>query len=333
VKGIGQIAVAVVIATWGVLAGCEGPSKSRVRIAYDRPAHFNISPSVRKLAVAQFGGKTAIDRRWGEVAADILASLLDEYNKRYNRYVLYDRKRLSAIMDERDVQLMIADTDTAAKVGKIADVDAMIYGNVTIITRQSTGYRKVFDPLSQKVKRQPYRKQYCLATVNFTMDNINTSRTLATVTVKRDYDSERDEEKSFMVQTLGIGGDELSPRDQIIAVLIERCVEEFLAKISPHREVIEERLWKGKTDFVKSGNRFAEAGEYADALELYLQGIKEKPDDRGAIFNAGVVCEAMGRLKEAQAYYDQAIAIKAKAPSQFIKALSRVRAEQRKGGD
>ena len=74
--------------------GC-GP-KDTVELRYDRPAHYEISPKIRTLGIAEFGGKTTIDRRWGDIASDRLAAQLDTYNNKYHRYQLVDRKRLKA---------------------------------------------------------------------------------------------------------------------------------------------------------------------------------------------------------------------------------------------
>jgi predicted TPR repeat methyltransferase len=89
--------------------------------------------------------------------------------------------------------------------------------------------------------------------------------------------------------------------------------------------VVRERLAKGKSDAVDTGNKLAEASDYKGALEVYLQAIKEKPDDHGAMFNAGLMCEAAGDLKQAQDYYDRAFRLKPE--EQYIRARQRVRTE------
>ena len=304
-----------------LLAGC-GAGKT-IELRYDRPATYEISPSVRKLAIAEFGGTTEADRRWGDLASDLLGSQLDAYNKQYSRYELVDRKRLKGILDERDLQLAISDTASATKAGKIAKVDAMIYGNVKVIARDEQATRMVIDPLSQSMRPMTYTKRYCMAAVNFTMDDINSSKTLATVTATRDYDSEK-KDKGGVGKVFGMSGG-AAASDDILRQLIGECVDEIVAKISPHQVVVNVALQKGKSKAVDAGNKMAYAGDYNGALEMYLQGVSARPDDVGAIFNAGAMYEAQRNFPKALELYDRAIRM---SPEQeFIDARQRVRGE------
>ncbi len=305
------------------LAGC---GEKPLTITYDRPAEYNISESIRRIAIAEFGGKTALDRKFGDVAADELASSLDAYNKKYDRYELIDRKRLQAILDERDWQLAIADTASAAQVGKIADVEAMIYGSVSVSSRDVRASRMGFDIGRRKPKTVYYTRRYCMASVNFTMDDIRTSKTLATVTLTREYDSDKDEGDNGggIGKALGFGGDGPPPTDQILTRLIYECVGQFVGKISPHTETVTEKMETGKSKIVRTGNKLARAGDYDEALVCYTRAMESHPDDDGAAFNAGLIYEAMGKLEEAAEYYTRAFDLNDK--EKYIFARKRVRA-------
>jgi tetratricopeptide (TPR) repeat protein len=303
-----------------------------VELRYDRPAVYEIPASVKKLAIAEFGGKSEKDLRWGDIASDKLADALEQANRTFERYQLVDRKRLKAIMDERDLQISIADSASAGKAGKLANVDAMIYGNVNVMTRDEHATRQVYDFASKTTKTVPYIKRYCMVAVNFTMDDIQTSKTLTTVSVTREYDSENDKNKSgtgMFLSAMGMGGDKLPPVDQKINSLVEECVTEFLQRISPHTVVVSERLQKGKSKIVDTGNKLALAKEYAEALDCYLQGIEAKPDDHGAMFDAGLMYEAMGKLDKAEELYTKAF--KLKDNEKYIFARKRVRTEATSG--
>jgi hypothetical protein len=106
------------------LVGCG--EKEKVELRYDRPAKYEVPANVRTLGIAQFGGTTATDRQWGDIASDRLAARLDTYNNKYHRYQLVDRKRLKAILDEQDLQSAFADSSHAVQAGKLAHVDGMI---------------------------------------------------------------------------------------------------------------------------------------------------------------------------------------------------------------
>ncbi len=325
-NGIRSLA-ALIIPTLLVAAGCD--KKITIDIPYDYPAEYSIPRKVHRLAITEFGAMSRTDKRWGEVAADKLASALDEYNKRFKRYVLVDRKRLSAVLAERDTQLMVSDTSTAVKFGKIAKVDAMIYGNVNVIAKDESATRSTFDPLRRRMKRVSYKKRYCLVAVNFTMADIHTSKTIATVTVTREYDSEKDKKAGgSFASKLGFGGDRLPPTDHVINGLIQECIEEILRKISPHTRMISVKLQGGRSKYARTGNKLAASGEYADALELYERAIDKKGDDHGAIFNAGVMCEALRKYAKALEYYNRAYRLEPK--EEYIRARKRVRDLQKK---
>ena len=164
-----------------------------------------------------------------------------------------------------------------------------------------------------------------MAAVNFTMDDINTGKTLTTVAVTHEYDSEKDKKSggSSINKVLGFGGGQLPPPDQVLTTLIKMCVDDFLAKISPHEVVMTEKLQAGKSKIVGPGNKLAAAGDYGEALECYQGAIEAKPDDHQAIFNAGVMHEAMGNFSQAEDFYTRAFKIKPK--ERYILARSRVR--------
>lgn len=306
------------------LSGC-GEAKP-FELSYERPAKYEIPAKVRKIAIAEFVPQGGTDRQYSAIAADRLASSLDAANKKYDRYVLYDRKRLGEIMKERDLQIAISDSASAATVGKIAAVDAIIYGTVTTVAEEKTEMRTIIDPLSRSTRERPYRKLVCMAAVTFTMDDVGSSKTLATLSVSKDYDSEKASEGSGLGKAFGLSGDKIPASATVLGGLIEGCVQEFLAAISPHVEVVQVELATGSS-YVKDGNKFALAKEYEEALICYRRAIKENPKDHGALFNAGLMLEAQRKLAEAEEMYDKAIDVKPEP--KYIESRKRVKEEQR----
>ena len=317
------IAVASLLGT-----GCA--EERTVQFTYQRPPKYEIPDSIKRVGVAEFGGSSSLDKQWGLVAADRLAAKLDEYNKRYERYQLVDRMRLKAILDEQDLQLAIGDTASAAQVGKIADVQAMIYGTIKVTTQTQRKTRTAFDPLRRRTRTVNYTQLYCMANVNFTMDHVVTSKTLAAVNATREFDSEKEgkDKKSSIVKMMGMTHDDVPPSDQVVSQLIDLCIDEFLSRISPHEEVVSEKLLKGKSKIVTTGNKLAAAGDYAEALECYESAIDQNPDDHEAIFNAGAMNEAMGDLATAGEFYDRAFKIEPKEQYLFARKRARQESEQ-----
>jgi len=303
------LAVPALVAA-GFLAGCG--KGATVRIVYDRPPEYQIPSRVKKIAVAEFGGDMRREIKWGTIAADMLSSALDAYNKKFHRYVLVDRQRISAILAERDFQQAISDTDSAAAAGKIAKVDAMIYGTCHVVIKERTIYKTAIDPLSRSLRSKPVRAVYSSAAVNFTMDDIGSSKTLASVTVTKEWDSEKDKKSggTKIGAVFGVSGGSKKAGEEIAQVLIEKCVEEFLQKISPHQVVEKIQLVACKSKVAKDANSAAGAEAYEDALEMFLAAADQVPGDHGALFNAGVMYEVLRKLDKAEEFYSKAIELK-----------------------
>jgi tetratricopeptide (TPR) repeat protein len=295
-----------------------------------------VPANIRAVGIAEFGGKTAADRKWGEIASDRLAGQLDTYNNKYHRYQLVDRKRLKAVLDEQDLQSAFSDSSQAVKAGKIAKVDGMIYGSATVTVRDEPATRTVFNPLTKSSKEVTYIRRYVMTAINFTFDDVATGKTLASWPAKKDYDSDKQKDKdsgsgglSGITKMVGIGGsNSAEPADKVASRLIDQCVEEFLTKISPHEVVVTEPLGKGKDEAVRTGNKLAMAKEYAEALDAYNAAIRAHGDDHEAIFNSGVMYEALGKLDKAEEMYDRAF--KLKPQTQYVQARKRVRQESAK---
>ena len=316
------MAVLAVISA-GFLAGCG--QGATVSIIYDRPPEYEIPSRIRKVAIVEFGGDMRREIKWGAIASDILSSALDAYNKKFHRYILVDRKRIGAILAERDFQQAISDTDSAAAAGKIAKVDAMIYGTCHVVVKERTIYRTVFDPISRSLKSKPVRAVYSSAAVNFTMDDIATSKTLASVTVTKEWDSEKDKKSggAKIAAVFGVSGGSRKAGEEVAQVLIEKCVEEFLQKISPHQVVEKIQLLACKSKIGKDANNAAKAEAYEDALEMFLAAAEQVPDDHAALFDAGVMYEVLRKLDKAEEFYSRAIELK--KDSRYYACRRRVR--------
>ncbi len=304
----------ILSALW--IVGCGEEGGGGISIRYNRPAQYNVPNAVKKVAIVRFKAEKGTERKWSEIATDKLASALNAYNQKFHRYEIVDRKRVSAIMDERDFQMSVADTDQAVKFGKIANVDAMIYGTVYITNNVEVNKTSIPTPYgSIPVTTRRYQ---ATAAINFTMDDIQTSKTICSVTVMRKYDSKnkKDKEKYEKYE---------KNLSAITTLMIQECVAEFLQKVSPHQVSVRVKLEKGQSKYTAEGNKFAKEQEYADAVDLYRAALNEDPGDFGAMFNMGVCYEALGQLKKAHKSYSRAVKIHPE--SKFIRARRRVRIE------
>ena len=158
------------------------------------------------------------------------------------------------------------------------------------------------------------------------MDDVDTSKTFHTFTLSREFDSDKDGEKSSLGSVLGFSSSHPPPADQTVNQMLDLVVEQFVREISPHTVVVSVKLESGMTEAVKTASKLAKAEDYTGALEMYQAAMTERPDDDGAAFNAGVMYEAMCDFPNAGKYYFKAFKLNGK--DKYIEARQRVRAEQ-----
>lgn len=325
-----RIAVLALLAPLALAVGC-GESKYAIDVHYSRPAQEQIPEQVQVIAVSPFGGPTAEDRAWGEVASDKLAARLAEENRRYNRYTLIDQKHIKDMLDQADLNLALSGTSEAAnQVGRRLNAQAIVYGTVQANCETREEQRTVIDPLGRGTRTVTEPRRTCVVNATFSLNDINTSRTLFTyhpANLRYDSNDEKDGGFGGMASgALGFGGGSSLPSEaEIIDRLLTQAVNEFIARISPHDATYTIPLEKGKSDMVERGNKLAVVGDYQEALGLYLEALSAKPDDDGAAFNAGAMYEAMGQLQQAAEYYERAFRLKDK--EKYLEARQRVRAE------
>ena len=308
------------------LAGCGDGGSGSFSISYERPAEIEIPAKVKNLAIHPFDA-TADSQRWGQVAADKLLDELKTANEGHGRYSLVNPQALKAILDTQDMATAFGNADQAAKNrGKLKNVDAIIYGNIKVSTEERQLERTKPDLRSGRLVSEPYTKYTCVVTVSFNMVDVVTGQTLGTLApTTLDYDSDRDSKKSALMKMIDTS-DDRPATDIIVNDLIDRGVKAFVAKISPHRVTVPEKLASGKSKAVKTGNKLATDKDYDAALEQYNIAIDENSDDHGAMFNAGLMYEAKGDLANAQKMYAKAVSLSDDA--RYGKALSRVKRHQ-----
>lgn len=339
------LAVLIVAMTLIGLIGCGGDgggvgkllggsdSKVTITVSCVRPAQQEIPSNIRRIAIAEFTADNARDASYGQIASDKLSGQLDESNRVFNRYTLVDRINLKKIMDEQDLQIAISDSSSAKEAGKMAKVDGMIFGGVKVRSESVPATRTTFKMGSNGVPmpaQEHYTKRIMTANVSFSLVEVQSGKTLVSKPFSETYDSDKDKGDASFKSMLGLEGKADRKSEMEAAnVLIDRCVKQFVNMISPVKVDTKYKLAKGASKAVTRGNTMAGAGDLAGALEAYNEALAENPDDDGACYNAGLVCEAQGNNKGAEEYYTRAIKIK---PDSTTYVQARVRVRGAKGG-
>jgi len=109
-------------------------------------------------------------------------------------------------------------------------------------------------------------------------------------------------------QTDGAEGSDARPADDrdLIAGWCAEAVDIFLANLYRQASSVEVPLANGRSQFDRRGRALAAKGDYPGALASFRRAIDAAPGDHAALYNAGVVCEAMGDLRRANRFYRRA---------------------------
>ncbi|MDK1031748.1 MAG: CsgG/HfaB family protein [Planctomycetia bacterium] len=311
-----------------MLSSCGGP---KVIIRYARAPEIAIPDAIKSIAIVELGGQRAADRAYGEIAAAQLQDMLS----RSPRFELVERSRLRGILMEQDLaDAGITSATGAAKAGKVANVDAVIFGTVHVVVNDIRGTRQesyIDSYGNQRYRTIPTLVRNVSASVNVAMVDTTTARVYATRSETTNFSSSRNRlpGKRSWAEAFARKDDptKVPPADQIINYLLGRGVEKFFMAVCPHYIVYEVQLSGVDSDPGKLANDYAKAGNFIEATKLFAEAVAVNPEDDGAVFNLGVMKEMAGDLHAALKLYQQALKMKGKSDDKYMQAEVRVRRE------
>jgi len=326
------------IACAALTAGCA-PSPVVVNMAVVRPAEVDLG-SVRRLAVADFQGAG------GSAVSNKLVTKLVAGR----RFDILERAQLARVLDELALSLSgIVDATTAAKVGKAAGVNALIFGQADIyqvvdewavtplqksrvVAYQTQCDRKgrCFNvPVTQSYTvNAPTTLRRGHVTASFRVVGVETGQILAAKTASRRWEGVNivDPDPS---SPMAFGGGipmaqsmVLPPQSAILEQLTEEVAVEIVGLISPHSVQVS-RVWL-PVEGTEPAYKYLNAGlpkEAQEHLEGMLQRSKSVP--AAVYYDLGVVYEVNGRLDDAEEMYRKAASVE--IDDIYLKAISSVR--------
>ena len=320
-----------------VFLSCSFPSVVSVRV--EKPPAIPL-PGIKEIAVADFQGP----ERSGSQIATLTQSML--MSAQY--FDIMERDKLRRVLEEQNLGMSgVVDEATAAQVGKLLGVDALIFGEVTryrvepdkevtkqVKVRVGTGkYEEVEekDPKTGKVKKvkkeimkeelvdkKHWVRQGTVA-INFRVVDVETGRLLAAHSDSKSYDSEKDR---TLFQIITDKRESLKPQGEILADLSNDICQRFSRMIAPYY-VTEKRTIESGKESIKEGTKYAESGLWPEATEAWKRACVEMPQEPAAFYNLGLAYEVQGMLDDAEMAYQSAVRLKQKRL--YMDAIARIR--------
>ena len=115
-----------------------------------------------------------------------------------------------------------------------------------------------------------------------------------------------DERTSGIIQSVTLSQITAHDSREDIRMVLRRFADSYLSEIFPDNSVVSSRLVKGWTKYDSQGRKLAGRGDYAGALVWFRKAVDARPDDHAALYNAGVMCEALADYNRAGRYYRRA---------------------------
>ncbi|MBI4381276.1 MAG: hypothetical protein HY574_08800 [candidate division NC10 bacterium] len=347
-RAIDRKGIVLAIVAYAVFAiGC-GAKPIILAVNVMKPAEVDLG-TVRKIAIADFQGPggSAVSNK---VVTKLLAG---------RRFDILERARLAHVIDELALsQSGIVDATTAAKVGKAAGVDALVFGQVE--TYQVEDERAVTPLRKSRIvgyDTQCDRKGRCYRvpvtegfTVNapttlrrghvgisFRVVGVESGQVLAAKTATRNWEGvnivdpypDSEETIGSVVASALVGRTDpraksinLPAKSTILEQLAEEVATDVVGLISPHKVQVK-TVWL-PAEGTEPALKYLNAGlakEAQDHLEGMLQRSKSLPAP--FYYDLGLVYEVNDRLDDAEAMYKKAATLDMN--DMYLKAISSVR--------
>ena len=304
-----------------ILAGCAS-ERAHVSFGYVVNPERGLPDGMKTIAIEPpvLGPNT--DAKWSDVCVRTLQHLVNEARNRYGAdVVLVDRIDTQATFDEADLRAAGMSTETGTTGGKLLAVQGKIFPTINVMVEKSIGRASTVSGLDLsgfngrrlrggRIDIQTREVETVTRTMTVQMDF-----KLVDTANNRDWEHyspkpyvATDRTKASPLFGSSQTESELTPRDQIIAELVERGAKAFIGKLLPCRiNVSADVVASGHPGCVE-GVKLLRAEMYEEALTHLRRAVAADRDDHRAAFAAGMASEASGKYDDALRYYRQACA-------------------------
>lgn len=307
-----------------VLVGCQATERASVQFSYVVAPERGLPPGMKTLAIqpAKVGDNT--DPKWSDLCATVLQSLVNESRNRYGTDVqVTDRRDTQVTFDEADMAAAGMTTAKAGTGGHLLAAQGIILSNINVKVDKSIGKQRTLTGLDLsgfgghrygggrgRIETDEVETVTRTLTVqtDFRLVDTANNRIWAQHTPRPYTNTDRTHASAIFGSSQTEA--ELTPRDQIIAALVNQAAREFISQLMPCRiDVFEEVQSSGDENCIQ-GVRMLRAEAFDQAVSYFEAALASHPDDHRASFGAGVACEASGDSVGALRFYRNACASK-----------------------
>lgn len=301
-----------------ILAGCSsGKETAVVSFSYVLEPTKGLPPGMKTIIINPAKVGPATDPKWSDLSATVLRSLVEESASEFGTEItVADRRDTQATFDEADLAAAGMSTRQGGGGGQLLAAEGAILSNINVKVETHKGKKRTLTDLSayggwRHGGGSAHTEEVETVTRNMTVQTefklLDTANNKVWV-----YHSPKTYRATERTKASPIFGSskteaELTPRDAIIATLVERGAREFISKLMPCRIEVEAEIKSSSNENCIQGVRLLRAEEYEMAIEEFKSALAMDATDDRAAFGAGLALEATGKYADALKYYKKAL--------------------------
>ncbi|MCH7527208.1 MAG: tetratricopeptide repeat protein [Planctomycetes bacterium] len=322
--------------------GCA-TERAFVTISYVVEPTKGVPPGMNAVAVMDSKVNTVTDRKWSELAANMIQARIQTANERFGANLrVADRKHLAEGLAEQDLAAAgVTRSSTAGQGGQVMEVDGIIESEINVKVEKHRGMATTIAGLSGlggkgwgggDIRTRQVETVSRNMVVQTTFKLIDTVNNRNWITFSPRPFRQSDRTKTFFLFGSAQTEAALTPRDEIIAAAVEKGVAEFVSQIVPC-EMIHEIVVESSTNKnCVSGVQMLRADDFDTATFHFKAALADDPNDYRAAFAAGVAAEASGHYAEALRMYRRAYGLRpdpkySRAKNRLNGHLNRIRTD------
>lgn len=302
------------------LAGCAAPEQANVNFSYVVEAEQGLPPGMNTIAIMPAKVGPTTDPKWSDLCITIMQSLVNESRSRFGTPVtVTDRRDTQVTFDEADLAAAGMSTARGGSGGQLLSADGMILSHIDIKVEKHVGRQRTLAGLSlggwgghgwgggsTDIRTEEVETVTRNMTVQSAFKLVDTANNRVWEHYSPRTYTATDRTKASAIFGSSRTEAELTPRDAIVATLVERAAREFVSRLMPCRIDVDARVVSSSNADCAQGVRLLRAEMFDEALVVLKSALVAKPNDHRAAFAAGVAAEATGRFDEALRFYKTA---------------------------
>jgi len=332
-----------------LLAGCASRERAVVNFSYVVEPSKGLPQGVDTVAIVPAKVGPTTDEKWSDMSVTILQSLIGESRSKFGTNLnVTERRDTKPIFDEADLAAAGMSDRRGGADAQLMGADAYVLSNINVKVETHTGKQRTLSGLNLAglTGKDEYRGPYYRGDssvrggsadvrteeVETVTRNMTVQTEFKLVDAKTgkvwEHFSPRTYRATDRTKASPIFGSskteaELTPRDEIVATLVERGAREFVSQLMPVRVDVEAEVESSNNANSVRGVQNLRAEDFDAARDAFKAALAEDPGDYRSAYGAGVAAEAVGDLNQALNFYKQAVALRADA--EYAEARDRVK--------